>query len=101
MFPGSMGKACFGPTEIDAMRRALTLAERALPTSCQERRQEIARSIVQFAASGQFDPLVLSAMAVQSRRQKEQATFHPYHRRAQAGRPHARLLLHVRGRHGG
>ncbi len=98
MFSGALGKACFGPTEIEAMRRALVLAEHAL--RCEEaqpqRRQEMARMIVQLAARGQLDPVMLSAMALRSRRQALAATFRPYDRRLQAGRPHGRRAFSSR-----
>lgn len=93
MFSGVLGNSCFGPAEISAMRRALSLAEGAIrlesrdASSLCERRQDVARAILRLARDGHLDPLVLCAMAVKSRRdQKSSATFRPYERRVQSTR---------------
>ena len=93
MFSGVLGNSCFGPAEISAMRRALSLAEGTLrlegkdAASLCERRQDVARAIVRLAREGQLDPLVLCAMAVKNRDDRaSSATFRPYERRVQATR---------------
>ncbi len=99
MFSGALEKACFGPSEIEAMRRALVLAENAIRSEnhgtakLSQRRELVARMIVQLAARGQLDPVVLCALAVKARRQANAATFRPYDRRQQASRPHERRVL--------
>jgi hypothetical protein len=73
MFPGEAERPCFGPAEIDVMRRALELAEGALATrrrlprrAQQEQRQQLAKSIIRLATAGELDPVVLSAAALGS-----------------------------------
>jgi hypothetical protein len=74
MFPGvDAEQPCFGPAEIDVMRRALELAEGALVTrrplprrAFQEQRQMLAKSIIRLATAGELDPVVLSAAALGS-----------------------------------
>ncbi len=71
MLLGDADRPCFGPAEIAVMRRALELAELSLQSAPAmsrraqiERRQRLAKYIVEFAAQGDLDPLVLSAKAL-------------------------------------
>lgn len=72
MFSGiDAEKPCFGPAEIHVMRRALELAEGALASrrpmprrALQEHRQQLAISIIRLATTGELDPVVLSAAAL-------------------------------------
>jgi hypothetical protein len=64
-------RPCFGPAEIHMMRRALELAEGALMNrrplarrALQEHRQQLAKSIIRLATTGELDPVVLSAAAL-------------------------------------
>mgnify|MGYP000042871571 CR=1 FL=1 len=87
-------KFCFGPTEIDLMRRAMQIAEQALrrsgATDVHEALRPIAHSILRMAAAGQSDPLVMSAVALREHQDAAAQIFHPYERRLPTGRAHAR-----------
>lgn len=71
MVGGDAERPCFGPAEIDLMRRALELAEGALvarrPVSrrvLQEHRRQLAKAILRLTTAGERDPVTLSAAAV-------------------------------------
>lgn len=89
MFSGLNGYSYFGPAEIDAMRRAQKLVDRALRAESVghalflQKQQAVARIIVRLAAEGLTEPLALSAQALRASRlnQKPSASFRPYERR--------------------
>jgi hypothetical protein len=94
MLSGDAEKFCFGPTEIDVMRRAMKIAEQALRRSgisdVQHALHPIARTILRMAAAGQSDPLIMSAVALREYREAAGQTFHPYERRSLTRRTHLR-----------
>lgn len=95
MISGGAEKFCFGPTEIDVMRRAMQIAEQALRrsrgTNVNEALRPIARSILRMTAAGQSDPLVMSAVALREHQDAAEQSFYPYERRFLTRRSHARF----------
>lgn len=104
MFSGLIGHCYFGPAEIDALRRAQALADRALRAEAlpdmafNHRRQAVARMIIQIAAHGIFDPLVLSAQALRAQQTQllPASTFRPYERRPVSSRLRIRRVAATR-----
>ncbi len=94
MICGGAEKFCFGPTEIDVMRRAMQIAEQALRRTdvpnVHDALRPIAHSILRMAASGQSDPLIMSAVALREQQDVAAHIFHPYERRLHTRRAHAR-----------
>jgi hypothetical protein len=94
MISGGAEKFCFGPTEIDVMRRAMQIAEQALRrsegTNVREALRPIAHSILRMTAAGQSDPLIMSAVALREHQDSVAQIFHPYERRLPTRRAHAR-----------
>ncbi len=94
MLSGGAEKFCFGPTEIDVMRRAMQIAVQALrhsgASNVQDALRPIARAILRMTAAGQSDPLIMSAVALREHRDAAGQTFHPYERRSLTRRAHLR-----------
>ncbi|MEN9708146.1 MAG: hypothetical protein RIQ68_554 [Pseudomonadota bacterium] len=94
MISGGAEKFCFGPTEIDVMRRAMQIAEQALRrsdgTNVHDALRPIAHSILRMTAAGQSDPLVMSAVALREHQSSVAQIFHPYERRLPTRRAHMR-----------
>lgn len=94
MISSGVEKLCFGPTEIDVMRRAMQIAEQALRRSLganvHEALRPIAHSILRMTAAGQSDPLVISAVALREHQNAATQSFYPYERRFLTRRSHAR-----------
>jgi hypothetical protein len=66
MLRQALGNLTFGPTDIEALKRALESACVMLRLSEREEslRQIVARKIIEFAATGERDPEVLCQMVV-------------------------------------
>lgn len=98
MFSGLIEKA-FGPTEIEIMRRAMTISSRALrletKSNADEQLRLLARSILHQTAEGQSDPLIISARALRERQAINLRMFQPYERRSLIRRSHKRRKGHV------
>jgi len=94
MLSGGAEKFCFGPTEIDVMRRAMQIAEQALrrfgASNVPDALRPIARTILRMTAAGQSDPLVMSAVALREHQNAAAQIFHPYERRSATRRAHLR-----------
>jgi hypothetical protein len=93
MFSG-LAEQAFGPSEIEIMRRAMTIAARSLSLETSgdagEPLRLLARSILQQTAMGQSDPLVISAHALREQQAVSLRTFQPYERRSLTRRSHTR-----------
>ena len=94
MVSGIAERFCFGPAEIEIMRRAMQMAEQALrhagTNDLNTSLRQIAHSILRLTACGESDPLVLSALALREYVAPNISVIHPYERRPLTRRGSAR-----------